>query len=100
MESPPLGWLDIHGHFAVPPSQAELEKQVKQFCSAHFMITEPWTWSAEAVLPYLERANVTMQMLSCIPKTLEGIKRANDYGASIVSKYPSRFGLLLALPTG
>lgn len=64
------------------------------------MVTEPWTWSAESILPYLDEANVAMQMLSYIPKSLNALKQANDYAAPIVCKYPKRFGLLLALPTG
>ncbi|KAI3401790.1 hypothetical protein diail_8168 [Diaporthe ilicicola] len=99
MSPSPRGWLDIHGHFAVPRSQEELRKQLKNFWELDFMVKDPWEWSAESLLPYLDRANVGMQMLSYIPKSLDALKEANDYGASIVSKYPTRFGLLLALPT-
>lgn len=95
----PNGWLDIHGHFAVPMSDEALQEQMKAYHSVNFMVPKPWTWSAESVLPYLDSANVTMQMLSYIPRTLDALKKANDYGASIVKQYPSRFGLLLALPT-
>jgi 6-methylsalicylate decarboxylase len=35
-------------------------------------------------------------MLSNIPLTLPGLKTSNDYGASLVSKYSSRYGLLAA----
>lgn len=94
------GWLDIHGHFTVPLDTEDLQKQVGSFRSVDFMVTEPWTWSAQSVLPYLDQANVAMQMLSYIPKDLGALKKANDHGAHIVSKYPQRFGLLLALPTG
>lgn len=39
-------------------------------------------------------------MLSYIPQSsLEKLKEANTYAVSLVSKYPSRFGLLAALPT-
>ncbi|KAI8947351.1 hypothetical protein F4801DRAFT_561205 [Xylaria longipes] len=95
----PRGWLDIHGHFSLPLSEKELEKQLASFHAIDFLASELRSWSAEDVLPYLDRANVTMQMLSCIPKTLDVLRKTNDYGAGIVSKYPSRFGLLLALPT-
>ncbi|KAF4627349.1 hypothetical protein G7Y89_g10800 [Cudoniella acicularis] len=95
----PNGWLDIHGHFTVPTSDEALKEQLKLFHSVHFMVSEPWTWSPERVLPYLDSANVTMQMLSYLPRNLTALKNANDFGASIVKQHPSRFGLLLALPT-
>lgn len=64
-----------------------------------FMITEPWTWTPETTIPYLDRANISMQMLSYVRRSLPLLRAANDYGGLVVSKYPSRFGLLLALPT-
>ncbi|KAL8705060.1 MAG: hypothetical protein Q9225_008050, partial [Loekoesia sp. 1 TL-2023] len=95
----PSGWLDIHGHFTVPRSDADLQQQLEDFHSVNFLVNEPWTWSPEGILPYLDSANVTMQMLSYLPRKLDALKSANDFGASIVKQHPSRFGLLLALPT-
>ena len=40
-----------------------------------------------------------MQMLSNIPKQLNHLRNSNEYAASLVMKYPTRFGLLAALPT-
>lgn len=100
MSDSPRGYLDIHGHFGVPLGEEELRKQLESFWKVDFMVNEPWVWTAEGILPYLDKANVTMQMLSYIPKSLQGLRQANDYGASIVSKFPTRFGLLLALPIG
>ncbi|KAL9612462.1 MAG: hypothetical protein Q9167_002934 [Letrouitia subvulpina] len=95
----PNGWLDIHGHFTVPMSDEALQEQLELFHSVNFMVSQPWTWTPEGMLPYLDSANVTMQMLSYLPRTLDALKSANDYGALIVKQHPSRFGLLLALPT-
>lgn len=95
----PNGWIDIHGHFTVPKSDEALQEQLQLFHSVNFMVSEPWNWSPESVLPYLDSADVTMLMLSYLPRTLGALKSANDYGASIVRQHPSRFGLLLALPT-
>jgi predicted TIM-barrel fold metal-dependent hydrolase len=47
----------------------------------------------------MDRTGIAMQMLSDIPKTLEALQASNDYAAFLVEKYPSRFGLLAALPT-
>ncbi|EXJ76966.1 hypothetical protein A1O3_10123 [Capronia epimyces CBS 606.96] len=64
-----------------------------------FLIPEPGAWSVEATLRYLDKAGVAMQLLSNIPQSLPALKASNDYGASLVGRYPSRFGLLAALPT-
>ena len=56
-------------------------------------------YDQEGVLAYLDRAGISMQMLSAIPKTLEALKASDDYGVLLVKKHPSRFGLLPALPT-
>lgn len=100
MSNSARGYLDIHGHFGVPLSEEQRREQLESFWKVDFMVNEPWVWSAEGILPYLDKANVSMQMLSYIPKSLQSLRLANDYGASIVSKYPTRFGLLLALPIG
>ena len=63
------------------------------------MLPEPFEWSPESTLSYLDRAGIAMQMLSNIPKQLDALKDSNSYAASLVAKYPSRFGLLAALPT-
>ncbi|KAF2181506.1 hypothetical protein K469DRAFT_691984 [Zopfia rhizophila CBS 207.26] len=95
----PKGWLDIHGHFTIPKSDEVAQKELELFHSVDFMVYEPWRWTPEGQLPYLDRANVQMQMLSYLPRTLSALKNANDYGAQIVANHSSRFGLLLALPT-
>jgi predicted TIM-barrel fold metal-dependent hydrolase len=64
-----------------------------------FLAPQPFEWNPESTLSYLNKAGIAMQMLSYIPPTLPALKASNDYGASLVSKYPSRFGLLAALPT-
>ncbi|KAJ5104992.1 hypothetical protein NUU61_002339 [Penicillium alfredii] len=98
-QPPPAGWLDIHGHFQPPMSSEEAQNSLKVFSRAKFILNEPAAWSAEEVLRYNDTANVRMQMLSFLPTTHDRLKRANDFGAAIVEKYPARFGLLAALPT-
>jgi predicted TIM-barrel fold metal-dependent hydrolase len=49
-------------------------------------------------LAYLDRAGISMQMLSIVPKPLDALKASNDYGAELVKRHPSRFRLLAALP--
>ena len=63
------------------------------------MLPEPFKWDPESTLSYLDRAGIAMQMLSNIPKQLDALRSSNDYAATLVAKYPSRFGLLAALPT-
>ncbi|MCJ1474622.1 hypothetical protein MMC13_003282 [Lambiella insularis] len=66
---------------------------------AAFLVPEPFQWAPEHTIAYLDRAGIAMQFLSNIPKTIDALKSSNDYAASLVEKYPSRFGLLAALPT-
>lgn len=64
------------------------------------MIDRPVTWDVQSNLDYNNRANIQMQMLSYIPqRNPEKLIAANTYAASLVKKYPDRFGLLGALPT-
>ena len=66
---------------------------------AHFLVPEPFEWTPEGTLAYMDKAGIAMQMLSNLPKQLDALKESNDYAASLVRKYPTRFGLLAALPT-
>lgn len=93
-------WIDVHGHFYPPASDAEREKKWQAMLDGQFLVPKEATlWDPEQVIAYLDRAGVQMQMLSNIPKTLAELKFSNDYGASVARKYPSRFGFLAALPT-
>ena len=91
--------LDIHGHFFLPQTEKEALQQYQAFHDAKFLVSKPVHWDAESILTYLDRAGVALQMLSYVPHKLGPLQAANDYGASIVAKYPTRFGLLAALPT-
>ena len=95
------GWIDIHGHFQFhPPStREEQDAQVSTMRSLKWKVSEPFIWSAESTLAYLDRAGIAMQMLSTVPLRLPDLKASNDYGAQVVRKWPHRFGLLAALPT-
>lgn len=95
----PTGWLDIHGHFNVPQTPEEAQNTMKGFRKLHFLIEKPWTWDAPTILEYLDRAGIQTQMLSYVPHDHNRLRAGNDYGISIVQKYPTRFGLLAALPT-
>lgn len=60
---------------------------------------KPPDWSVESALDVMDRLGIRMQMLSNIPFAPDMLRKSNEYGASIVERYPSRFGLLAALPT-
>ncbi len=94
-------WIDVHGHFYPPTSQAERLDRWKATRAAGFLVQDPssFDWKPEQVIRYLDKAGIAMQMLSNIPSTLDKLTESNSYGASVVRKYPSRFGLLAALPT-
>jgi len=60
---------------------------------------KPPDWTVRSALDLMDRVGVAMQLLSNIPIALEALRTSNDYGAEVVREYPSRFGLLAALPT-
>ncbi|KAI2844411.1 hypothetical protein CBS12448_2461 [Aspergillus niger] len=96
----PTGWLDIHGHFQVPKSEAAAREGMKAFHQACFLVQEPYHWQADETLRYNDTAGVQLQMLSAIPPgPVEGLRQSNDYGAQMVRQWPGRFGLLAGLPT-
>ena len=93
------GWIDIHGHFTPPTSPEDRERRWHSMREAQFLVLEPFEWTPEGTLAYMDKAGIAMQMLSNLPKQLDALKESNDYAASLVRKYPTRFGLLAALPT-
>ncbi len=66
---------------------------------ASFMVPEPYHWTPESQLKYMDKANIQTQMLSYIPQDLDALRSANDYVAQLREKHPTRFGMLAALPT-
>ncbi|KAK4697559.1 6-methylsalicylate decarboxylase, partial [Lecanoromycetidae sp. Uapishka_2] len=93
------GWIDVHGHFTPPTSSKDREARWHAMREAKFLVPEPFEWTPESTLSYLDSAGIAMQMLSNLPKQLDALKESNNYAASLVKKHPSRFGLLAALPT-
>lgn len=92
-------WIDVHAHFYPPETQAVREERLAAMRAACWCTETRPTWSPEATLAVMDRTGIQMQMLSNIPKTLDRLRASNDYGASLVRRHPSRFGLLAALPT-
>lgn len=95
------GWIDIHGHFYPKMTASQRDDRYKASHEGKFMVASPdvFDWTPKKTIAYLDKAGIAMQMISYIPKDVETLKASNDYGASVVAKYPSRFGLLAALPT-
>ncbi|WP_320534520.1 amidohydrolase family protein [Robbsia andropogonis] len=92
-------WIDVHAHFTPPLSKAESDARWEAMQKADWAWPKPNDWSLEVALAYMNSVGIGMQMLSNIPKTLAALRASNEYGASIVARHPSRFGLLAALPT-
>src|SRR5437588_3282092 len=91
--------IDVHAHFTPPTTAEEREARWHAMREAQFLAPAPYHWTVDATLDYMDRAGVAMQLLSNIPKTADALRASNDYGTSLVSDHPSRFGLLAALPT-
>jgi predicted TIM-barrel fold metal-dependent hydrolase len=93
------GWIDVHSHFSPPIPPEQQQVRWKAQLARKFITPKPHEWSLELTLAYMDRAGISMQMLSNIPRHVGELKASNDYGAMLVKQHPSRFGLLAALPT-
>ncbi len=92
-------WIDVHAHFYPPETEDQISTRWELMKKACWTSSAAPRWDLESTLAYMDRTGIAMQMLSDIPKTLEALQASNDYAAFLVEKYPSRFGLLAALPT-
>ncbi|MFB9923134.1 amidohydrolase family protein [Amycolatopsis halotolerans] len=93
------GYIDIHAHFTLPATEDQARRAWQAMLSRGIYLPEPFAWSLDRTLDYLDRSGTAMQFLSNIPGTLAALRASNDYGAAIVTRHPARFGLLAALPT-
>ena len=94
------GWLDVHGHFALPfKSAAEHDAFVKGINVLCFIMPKRWKWDLDDSLAYNDKAGVQMQTISFQPSSLKPLRETNTYGAEQVKKHLAMFGLLCALPT-
>jgi len=92
-------WIDVHAHFMTPQTEEELKRSAIARCERCFLAPGLYQWTPEAAIAHMDSNGIAMQMLSNIPKSFKALQLSNEHGASIVARYPSRFGLLLALPT-
>jgi 6-methylsalicylate decarboxylase len=92
-------WVDVHAHFSPPLPEEAHDAVVQTMRAACWNIAEAPSWDVARTLSYMDRTGIQMQMLSNIPKWLEGLRTSNDFGADLIRRYPDRFGLLAALPT-
>lgn len=95
----PDQWIDVHAHFTPPMTTAQSDARWAAMEAAHWTGDKPRDWTPEAAIKTMDTVGIAMQMLSNIPKTFEALQASNSYGASVVARYPHRFGLLAALPT-
>jgi predicted TIM-barrel fold metal-dependent hydrolase len=93
------GWVDVHAHFTTPKTSEELQASLAVARFGCFILPEPFEWTPALALDHMDRWGIAMQLLSYIPKAATALREANRYGAELVATYPTRFGLLLALPT-
>jgi predicted TIM-barrel fold metal-dependent hydrolase len=96
------GWIDVHAHFYPPESEEKRLASLKAMQQACWCTKEAVRWDPDEILAYMDRRGVQMQLLSNITpdaKTLEDVRRVNDYAAGLVRQHPTRFGLLAFLPT-
>lgn len=93
------GCIDIHAHFSPPSTKDERARAWQAMLGRGIYFPEPYEWSLERTLAYMDASGTAMQLLSNIPSTVPAVRASNDYGAKLVADHPSRFGLLAGLPT-
>jgi 6-methylsalicylate decarboxylase len=98
----PRNRIDVHTHL-VPPFWADELK-------GHGGDPSGWaspSWSVEMLLRYMDDSEIAISMLSLTAPGIEGwqgdaridiARRVNDYGATLMRQYPTRFGYLCTLP--
>src|ERR1700753_1581447 len=91
-------WIDVHAHFYPPETEEEINARWEAMKKACWTSPAAPRWSPESTLAYMDSAGIAMQMLSNIPKTRDKLRASNDYAATLVEKYPNRFGFLAAIP--
>ena len=89
--NPPTGQppaVDVHAHFLMPDDQL-LAQGAKEGSYAGPEVA----WTPQHPIEFMDAHHIQMQLLS-FPMQLpaETARRFNDYAASIVGKYPDRFG--------
>ncbi|MEU6155369.1 amidohydrolase family protein [Actinosynnema sp. NPDC047251] len=98
-EMPHDGYIDIHAHFTTPATEDQSRRAWQKMLSQGIYLPEPFEWSLDRTLEYMNLSGTAMQFLSNIPASRAALQASNDYGATIVARHPTRFGLLAALPT-
>ena len=96
------GWIDAHAHFYTPESEEKRQASLKAMQQGCWCTKQPPSWDPNEILAYMDRRGVQLQLLSNITpdaKTLDDVRRVNDYAASLVRQHPTRFGMLAFLPT-
>src|SRR2546427_3391229 len=92
--------IDVHHHFAPPAWVAEVKGRP-------LLQTANTTWTPEKSIDDLDRAGSAAAVISITnpglwfgdSQTTNRIARAcNEYGANLVQRYPTRFGLFAAMP--
>ncbi len=96
--------IDVHHHYLPPDYVANTPSQ-------QLGAMQPLAgWTPERSLESLDQAKMDAAMLSIVTNGSSGLwfgddaaarrfaRSCNDYGATVVSKYPRRFGLLACLP--
>ena len=68
------GWIGVHGHFTPPTSPQDRERRWHSMQEAQFLMPEPFEWTPEGTLAYMDKAGLAMQMLSNPPKQPDALK--------------------------
>ncbi|KAK7229518.1 hypothetical protein V2G26_001688 [Clonostachys chloroleuca] len=93
------GWVDNHGYFS-PPMSEEARRSLFDLANKNcFLLSEPWKWTYQDTLSYMDKANIKFQFLSNIPGSydaLKGIQRLRSNPKNALSEIARAQGPLKA----
>ena len=89
--------VDVHAHYG-PTGPAVRELLAHARVSGEYAGPE-MQWDPELAIDFMDTHGIQLQLLSFpMPMPAKQVRMFNEYGASLVSKYPDRFGLLASIP--
>jgi predicted TIM-barrel fold metal-dependent hydrolase len=91
--------VDVHAHFM--PDDPLVTQFLAEASRTGRYAGPRGTWSPEVALRFMDAHHIQMQLLS-FPMAIPAVaaSRLNTVAATIVAKYPDRFGMLANIPVG
>lgn len=61
------GLIDVHAHFSPPTTPGMRQRILEASHANNFLVPEPYEWSLDATLDFMDETGTALQLLSNIP---------------------------------